>query len=166
MAASNPQKIGIAIALATAIAIPAEGLRRAAYRDPVGILTVCYGTTGPEVVAGKVYSLEQCKSMLQADMREAVETVDKCAPGAPEKVLAAFADAVYNIGPRIACDKAASTAARKLAAKDWVGACNELPKWDKARVADRFVALPGLTKRRAAERALCLQGAQGTRRVL
>ena len=37
-------------------------------------------------------------------------------------------------------------------------ACNQLPRWDNARIAGVLVPLPGLTKRRAAERTLCLQG--------
>ena len=37
----------IAAILATAIAVPAEGLRQWAYYDPPGILTVCRGHTGP-----------------------------------------------------------------------------------------------------------------------
>ena len=39
-----------ALALAVALAVPAEGLRQYAYYDPPGILTVCYGTTGRDVV--------------------------------------------------------------------------------------------------------------------
>lgn len=147
----------IAAALATAIAVPAEGLRRVAYYDPPGILTVCYGST-TNVVVGKLYSLAECRARLDADMAKAVDQVDACAPGLPVNVLAAFADAAYNVGPRIACDTTSSTAARKLRAGDIAGACAELTKWDKARVAGMMVALPGLTRRRAQERALCLQG--------
>lgn len=152
----NPAKKAAIAVLASAIAIPAEGFRQWAYRDPVGILTVCYGTTGPDVKQGKQYSLPECQALLTRDMIKAVEYVDDCAPGAPEPVLAAFADAVYNIGPKIACDTKNSTAARKLRAKDWEGACQELTKWDKARVAGVLITLPGLTKRRAKEQALCL----------
>lgn len=148
-----------AMALAVAIAGPAEGLRQWAYRDPVGILTVCEGHTGPDVVAGKKYSLAECRALMTADMTKAIDQVDRCAPGLPVEVLASFSDAVFNMGPTIACNQAASTAARKLAAGDLVGACNELPKWNKARVSGVLVPLPGLTKRRAAEQALCLQGA-------
>ena len=155
---NRSKKVGIAAALATLIAIPAEGLRQVAYYDPPGILTVCYGTTGKDVVKGKVYSLQECKALLTRDMLNAVQEVDACVPDAPPYVLAAFSDAAYNIGSKIACDKTKSTAARKLAAKDWIGACNELPKWDKARIAGQLVALPGLTKRREAERQLCLKG--------
>lgn len=155
MATNKGGKVGLAVALAAAIAIPAEGLRQYAYYDPPGILTVCYGSTSG-VIAGKRYTLDECKARLDRDMLHAVEQVDRCAPNAPVNVLAAFGDAAYNLGPRIACDTANSTAARKLKAQDWPGACRELPKWDKARIAGGLVPLPGLTKRRAKEMALCL----------
>lgn len=141
-----------AAALATAIAIPAEGLRQYAYRDPPGILTVCYGTTGKDVVAGKKYSLQECKAFLDRDMLKAVQTVEKCQPRLPENVLAAFSDAVYNLGPSVACE---STAARLLRSGDIQGACDQLPRWAKAKVAGVYVELPGLVKRREAERRLC-----------
>jgi GH24 family phage-related lysozyme (muramidase) len=92
-------------------------------------------------------------------MRAAVATVERCAPGLPGESLAAFSDAVYNLGPKIVCSPAQSTAARLLKAGDVKGACDELPRWNKANVAGFKVALPGLTKRRAAERDLCLRGA-------
>lgn len=141
-----------AAALATAIAIPAEGLRQYAYRDPPGILTVCYGTTGKDVVAGKKYSLQECKAFLDRDMLKAVQTVEKCHPGLPENVLAAFSDAVYNLGTSVACE---STAARLLRSGRVIEACDQLPRWNKAKVAGVYVELPGLTKRREAERRLC-----------
>ncbi len=151
------KRLGVAAALATAIAIPAEGLRQIAYYDPPGILSVCYGST-TNVVAGKRYSLDECRARLDQDMRQAIETVERCAPGLPEPVLAAFGDAVYNLGPKVACDTNNSTAARLLQAGDIQGACDQLPRWNKARVAGRMVELPGLTKRRAAERDLCREG--------
>lgn len=154
---ATSRKVGIAAALATALAIPAEGIRQVAYYDPPGILTVCYGTT-KGVVKGKVYSLDECKALLTRDMLNAVQEVDRCAPDAPPYVLAAFADAAYNLGGKIACNTQASTAARKLKAKDWVGACEELPKWNKASVAGVMISLPGLTKRREKEAELCMKG--------
>jgi lysozyme len=150
------KRISSAVAIATAIAIPMEGLRQFAYYDPPGVLTVCYGST-TDVVKGKKYSLEECKQRLDNDMLDAVLAVERCVPGLPDNVLAAFGDAVYNIGPRIACDKQRSTAARKLAAGDIEGACKELPKWNKARVGGVMVTLPGLTKRRNWEMQICLE---------
>jgi lysozyme len=156
MAASD--KARAAALIAAALAAPAEGLRQWAYKDPVGILTVCYGTTGKDVVQGKQYTIGECKALLARDMLDAVEKVESCAPGAPEPVLVAFGDAAYNIGPKVACDTQHSTAARKLAAKDWKGACQELPKWNRATKAGVSVELPGLTKRRAMEADYCLKG--------
>lgn len=151
MATPKSRIAAIAVA-AAAIAAPAEGLRQYAYYDPPGVLTVCYGST-TDVVKGRKYSIEECKARLESDMLKAVQAVERCHPGLPDKVLIAFSDAVYNIGPTVACN---STASRYLAAGNYTAACNELPKWDKARVAGQLVALPGLTKRRAKERAVCL----------
>lgn len=157
MASDRAKRIAAATAIATSLAIPMEGLRRIAYYDPPGVLTVCYGTT-KNVVKGKVYTTAECKALLDRDMREAVETVEKCVPGLPVHTLAAFGDAVYNLGPTIACNKERSTAARLLAQGKVMEACQQLPKWNKAKVAGVFVVLPGLTKRRNEEMALCVQG--------
>lgn len=160
-AAALKRKAG-ALALAVAVAAPAEGLRQWAYRDPVGILTVCYGTTGAAVQQGKQYSLAECKALLTADMLKAVNQVERCATGLPEHQLAAWADAVYNLGPKIVCDTRpapnGSTAARLLAAGQRDEACRQLPRWDKATLAGQTITLPGLTKRRAVEMQLCLTG--------
>ena len=156
--ATRAQKAGAAAAIATALAIPAEGLRQVAYRDPVGIPTLCFGST-KGVRMGDTATVEQCREMLTREMLDAVEAVDRCQPGLPLEVLAAFADATYNIGPVVACDTGRSTAARLLAARRYAEACDQLLRWDRARVAGVMVALPGLTKRRAAERDVCLRGA-------
>lgn len=155
---TRAQRIALAIVAAASIAIPAEGLRQTAYRDPPGILTVCYGHTG-NVDANKRYSKAECMVLLSEDMQQAVVAVDACQPDLPLGVLIAFSDAVFNMGPTIACDRQRSTAARLLAAGDYEAACNQLPRWDKARVAGVMVALPGLTKRREREREVCLKGA-------
>ncbi len=153
---ARKRRIAAATALATALAIPAEGLRQFAYRDPPGILTVCVGHTGSDVVAGRKYSLAECNQFLTDDMRTAIDIVERCAPGLPEKPLAAFADATFNLGSRLVCDTKNSTAARLLKAGDIPGACRQLPRWNRATVAGQSVVLPGLTKRRQAEMELCL----------
>lgn len=171
MAQPNPNtranRLVLATALATALAIPAEGLRQKAYYDPPGVLTACRGHTGPDVRPGVFYSMAQCDAWMTADMRAAVATVERCAPGLPAPALAAFADATFNMGPTIACNTKASTAARYLATyvKDGAPAqlalaCNQLPRWDKARILGVMVALPGLTTRRGRERDVCMQAVQ------
>lgn len=149
------KKAAAAVGIVAAITMSAEGLRQTAYYDPPGILTVCYGST-KNVEKGRVYSAAECLARLDRDLLEAVEIVERCVPNAPVPVLAAFGDAVYNMGPTIACNTKASTAARYLKAGQWKEACDQLPRWDKARVGGVMVALPGLTRRRKAERELCL----------
>ena len=152
-------RVVYATVAAIAIAVPAEGIRQIAYGDIAqpSLLTVCYGETH-DVVPGEVYSIAECKAMLNTSMQQAVETVEKCRPGLPVHTLAAFADAVYNMGPTVACDTRRSTAARMLADGRIGEACMELLKWTKARVAGVMVELPGLKKRRRAEVTLCLRG--------
>ena len=151
---SPGKRLSAVAAIAAAIAIPAEGLRQWAYRDPgPAIWTVCFGHTGPEVKEGTHYSLEQCKDLLSKDMMTAVVQVERCHPNLPVNVHAAFADAVYNLGPKVACN---STAARYLASGNYELACKELPKWNKTRIMGQLVPLPGLTKRRNEEMKLCL----------
>jgi len=156
---SRGKKVSAAALIATAIAIPAEGLRRVYYLDSASIVTVCYGHTGSDINKNKTYSLEECKSLLTSDMLKAVEQVDKCHPNLPVKVLAAFSDAVYNIGPTIACDAGKSTAARYLYKGDLINACMQLPRWSKSNIGGVMVELPGLVKRRKQEEQLCLEGA-------
>jgi GH24 family phage-related lysozyme (muramidase) len=153
--ADAKRRIAAATAIATAIAIPAEGLRQYAYYDPPGILSVCFGST-TNVQKGRKYSVEECRARLDVDMLAAVERVERCAPGLPPNVLAAFADAVYNMGPKIACDTKNSTAARLLKEGRVRAACDQLTRWSKANVAGVMVDLPGLVKRRALERDICL----------
>ena len=148
-------RIAAATAIATAIAIPAEGLRQWAYEDLANpaLLTVCYGHTGSDVQKNVKYDLDKCKALLTTDMLAAVEQVERCHPNLPQNVHAAFADAVFNLGPKVACD---STASGFLAQGDYAAACAQLPRWNRARVGGVLVPLPGLTKRRAKEMALCL----------
>jgi len=151
-------KTKAAALIATALAMPAEGLRQVAYKDPVGIPTVCFGTTGKDVVTGKVYTVEECKALLTRDMTKAIEEVNACVPNAPLHVLAAFGDAAYNIGSKVACDTKHSTAARYLRAGEWIKACQELPRWNRATKMGVSIELPGLTKRRAIEMQQCMSG--------
>lgn len=150
-------KKAIVLALATAIAVPMEGARQWAYRDPVGIPTICMGST-KGVKMGDFRTMDECKALLTKEMADVINTVDRCQPGLPTEVLAAFSDAAYNLGATIACDTSKSTAARLLKTGKLREACDQLMRWDKARVAGVMVALPGLTKRRAMERDLCLSG--------
>jgi lysozyme len=109
------------------MAVPAEGIRRVAYYDPPGILTVCKGHTGADVVKGRKYSLAECDKFMSDDMRHAVAIVEQCQPGLPIVVLASFADAVFNMGSTIVCDTQAlhgrALARRSAQGQDFDSAC-------------------------------------------
>lgn len=157
MAAPDPRRLARLAALCCAVAAPCEGLREWAYADPgpEHTLTICYGHTGG-VKRGDHMTPEQCRAQLAADMGPAIAQVVRCAPGAPDGVVIAFADLTFNAGPRAACDREHSAAARLLAAGRWREACEQLPRWNSSGGA----VLPGLVKRRALEREICLQGVQ------
>lgn len=153
--AVQAQRVVLALAAALAIAVPAEGVRQYAYQDSGGVITVCWGST-TDVQAGRKYTQAECVERLSSDMLTAMRHVEKCVPGLPWHQLAAWSDAVFNLGPKIVCDPSQSTAARLLKAGEYEAACRQLPRWTKANVGGFMVELPGLVKRRQREMSLCL----------
>jgi len=141
--------IGSVGAMAAALIIRWEGGRYEPYLDAVGVLTVCYGHTGADIIEGKVYTREECDALLAADMAVARSHVNRCLP-MPKlaHVEAALTSAAFNIGPRVVCG---STLQQKAQANDWPGACSELDRWKYARGRE----LRGLVLRRMDERAMC-----------
>lgn len=129
----------------------AEGLRTVAYRDPVGIPTICFGET-KGVRLGDKATVDECKGMLGSRVEEFGRGVDACVKvPLPDTRKAAFVSFSYNVGTQAFCS---STLVRKLNAGDTVGACDELLRWTKAK----GITLPGLVKRREQERAMCMAG--------
>lgn len=144
---------GVLVAAAAFVA-PWEGRELNAYRDIVGVWTVCYGHT-VGVRAGDSYTPEECTDMLANDLKEYNDRLMRCVDDPienrlPENVEVAITSWAYNVGTGAACS---STLVRKLNAGDFRGACNELPRWNKA--GGKVVR--GLTRRREAERKLCLE---------
>ncbi|WNG71549.1 lysozyme [Cupriavidus gilardii] len=141
--------IAAGIAAAVPLVAAFEGLRQTAYLDPVGIPTACFGAT-KGVRLDQVYTREQCDDLLAKDLLEANAGVNSCVRvPLTDGQRTAFVSFTYNVGRGAFCG---STLVRKLNAADYVGACNELPRW----VYAKGVKLPGLVSRREQERALCL----------
>ena len=140
-----------ALSIATAVVSYYEGYQPTAYRDPVGVPTICYGHTATARL-GQTLSQAQCTDLLQADLGTAFAAVDRRAQiELPPPTRAALASFVYNVGEGAF---ARSTLLRKLNAGDLRGACHELSRWVYAGGRK----LNGLVKRRATERELCLKG--------
>lgn len=142
-------------AIALALVAAFEGLRTAAYEDPIGIPTICFGETRG-VQMGDTATPEECRAMLGDRLAEFSAAIDACLPAnLPDKTYAAFLSAAYNIGTSAFCS---SSMARRARAGDLPGACDALLLWNKVTIAGRKVALPGLTRRREEEREICLEG--------
>lgn len=144
----------LALAIACVCGTYYEGTQHAAYRDIVGgPWTICQGHTHG-VKEGDTATDDQCHTYLQQDMGQAYAQVHKCIT-VPLTVSqeAAFTDAAYNLGPSVVC----GSILQKLAnSGDIMGACEQLMRWTHAGGKE----LPGLVKRREAERDLCLGGIQ------
>lgn len=128
-----------------------EGLRTVAYLDPVGIPTICFGETrGVEM--GDTATVAECKQMLGDRLVEFAKGVDRCLTVVvPDKPYMAFVSLAYNIGTGAFCK---STVVKRANAHRLREACDAILMWNRAG----GIVLPGLVKRREAERALCLEG--------
>jgi len=150
---SRVKKGGALAASVVALVSGFEGLRTYAYRDPVGIPTICFGETRG-VKMGDHHTPAECKDMLISRLAEFETGMRKCLAlpdTIPDNAYAAFLSFTYNAGAGNFCS---SSMASRANAGNLRGACDALLMWDKAR----GIRLPGLTKRRQEERALCLRG--------
>jgi GH24 family phage-related lysozyme (muramidase) len=126
-----------------------EGLRTTAYRDPVGVLTIGYGTT-TGVYEGQRISEAQAEAFLKKDLErfeQAVKSSVKVSLNSDQ--FSALVSFTYNVGEGA---MAGSTLVRYLNQGDYQGAADEFLRWNKGG----GVELAGLTRRRNAERAMFL----------
>lgn len=154
MAKFRTRLIGAVLAAAVAAVGGYEGLRTKAYKDPVGVPTICYGET-LGVKLGQVKTVAECKAMLKKRLVQFEQGMSKCIvnpENIPDKSYIAFLSLTYNIGTGGFCK---STLVKKLNKNDLIGACNEIPKFNRAGGK----VLKGLTERRATEKKTCLEGA-------
>lgn len=129
-----------------------EGLRLLAYRDAVGVWTIGYGATRG-VKAGMSITQEQAERMLLNDVQRFEPEVERLVKvpltGNQWDALVSF---TYNLG---AANLEQSTLLRLLNHGDYAGTAEQFPRWNKAGGK----VLPGLVRRREAERALFLEAA-------
>ena len=135
-----------------------EGFKDYAYIDTDGTPVIGYGLSridGVPVRVGDRISADDADVALNAHLQEIHRELDKVVEvELSEHQLSALASISFNVGVGAIKD---STLLRKINAKDYVGAANEFLRWDKANMRGRLVQLPGLSRRRAAERELFLQ---------
>lgn len=131
-----------------------EGLELRAYRDPVGIWTIGYGHTSmagpPDVYPGMVITEAEADRILRRDLDLFEAGVKRgLTISTTADQYSALVSFAFNVGLGAFRD---STLLRKHNAGDFAGAANEFLRWVYA--GGQF--LPGLERRRKAERALYL----------
>jgi lysozyme len=127
-----------------------EGLRLTAYQDMVGVWTIGYGHTGPDVKAGLTITQQQAEQLLINDLARFNNGVNALVTvKINQNQFDALISFSYNLGLG---SLQQSTLLRLLNAGNFQAAADQFPRWDRA--GGKEVA--GLLARRNAERALFL----------
>ncbi|WP_416675740.1 lysozyme [Egbenema bharatensis] len=127
-----------------------EGLRLQAYLDAVGVWTIGYGTTAG-VRPGMRITEAEAEALLQRDLARFEQAVSQLITvPLNEDQYSALVSFTYNVGEGAL---SGSTLRRLLNQRDYLGAADQLLRWNRG---DGGRELPGLTRRRRAERALFL----------
>ncbi|EAN6288497.1 lysozyme [Salmonella enterica] len=126
-----------------------EGRRYVPYRDVAGVLTICDGHTGKDIIPGRRYNDAECDALLNKDLAQVAARIDPLIKvSIPNSERAALYSFAYNVGTGAF---AKSTLLKKLNAGDHAGACNELKRWTYAGGRQ----WKGLVTRREIEREVC-----------
>lgn len=130
-----------------------EGCDLDVYPDPATRAepyTCGYGHTGPDVKKGARVTQAQADAWLAADLAKAAAVVNASVTvPLTQNQFDALTDFVFNVG---AGNFRASTLLRLLNKSDYAGAADQFPRWGLAAGK----VMPGLVRRRNAERALFL----------
>ena len=122
-----------------------EGCKLKAYKDCVGVWTIGYGHTGPDVYEGLVITQEQANQLLRIDIKKFEIGVRKSLTvGLLDAQKDALTDFSFNLGLGAL---RASTLLKKVNRGIWRGIDKEFNKWVNAGGIPR----KGLIIRRAAE---------------
>jgi lysozyme len=140
-----------------------EGFKDYAYIDTDGTPVIGYGLSrigGIPVQIGDRISSTQADAALKAHLQEIHRELDKIIKvELSDRQLSALASISFNVGVD---NLKSSTLIQKINAKDYTGAADEFLRWDKANLQGAFVQMPGLTRRRSAERQLFLSNHQSS----
>lgn len=150
----NPKnKVLVGVISATLLTSAAlwEGTRYTPYEDIVGVLTVCQGYTGKDIVRGKRYTPEECKAFLNKELKVHAAGVLKCVtvPLKPHQ-YDAFTLFTYNVGVNAFCTS--KSVLEPLNRGDYASACRGMLKWTYA--GGKYVQ--GLANRRQYEYKMCM----------
>lgn len=130
-----------------------EGCRLDAYKCPAGVWTIGYGHTAG-VQPGQKISSAQAEMYLMADLEKYEQKVDKYSKyGWNQNEFDALVSFAYNVGSIDQLTAKGTRSRTEIAAK--------ILEYNTSKVNGIKKVLPGLTRRREAERKLFLQSCTG-----
>lgn len=129
------------------------------YKDIAGVLTVCDGHTGPDIIPNKVYTPRECNNLLEKDIAKHGRGVLECI-NVPItlKEYEAYTSFAFNIGVGNFC---ASNVLKTLNRGEHALACKGMyvhPNGQKAWSYSGGKYVQGLQNRRLVEYNICVQG--------
>lgn len=128
-----------------------EGCKLTSYKCPAGVWTVGYGSTGPHVKPGMTISQGEADELLLEDVERFEDGVNKLVAGVATNSdqFSGLVCLSYNIGLNAF---AGSTVLKRHRLGNHLGASRAFGMWVRAG----HKILPGLVRRREAERKLYL----------
>lgn len=131
-----------------------EGWYPKAYKDPVGIWTIGWGTTGAEARPGRTITKKQGEEFLRRDLLDEEASVKRLTDvPLTQHQFDALVSFVYNCGSG---NYSRSTLRKMLNRGNFASAAAQFPRWNRARNREtgEWLTLRGLTNRRNDEAAL------------
>lgn len=144
--------LAAAIALITPFIQQHEGYVAKPYKDIGGVLSVCNGHTGKDIVV-KTYSRSECQALTAEDINKSANFILKITPGLDKQpqILAATISFTYNLGVGV-YEK--SSVASDFKAGQFKLGCTDMLKYTYIGK----VYSQGLANRRNAEYQVCMKG--------
>lgn len=132
-----------------------EGKKLKAYLCPAKVPTIGYGSTGPDIKLGMVWTDDQANARLARDVTSFAASIDKLIgkTATTQGQFDAMVSLAYNIG--VGAFAKSSVLANHLAKRP-ANAAGSFMLWNKATVNGKKVVLAGLDRRRKAEAELYL----------
>jgi lysozyme len=131
-----------------------EGFRAFAYLCPAGVMTIGFGTTkinGKPILENQKVTIDEANVLLEQDLKRFEDSVNNLVKvSLSQNQFDALVSFVYNLGAE---NFKKSTLLKKINVGEFSEAADEFLKWNKAKGK----VLPGLTRRREAERLLFLR---------
>lgn len=135
-----------------------EGVKYTPYVDIAGVLTVCYGHTGRDVIKGKKYTPEECLGFLKDDTERHMARVLSCSSTEPTpNQLIGFTSFDFNTG-----GWCGSRSNREFNKGNFSEACRAMAYSPSGKPAWSYINgstyVDGLHKRRIREMNMCNKG--------